>query len=503
MSTTTTAKPVRTSRWLLPESIAHAAAIYFLVTVLHRGLSFARATVFANVLSAAELGLWDMTFGFGLLASPIVVLGLPACLPRFGPRYEQRGQFRAFLRRILRVCLSVTFGLVLVFGLADRTLAAVIYGDPARADLARLAALCLAGLALFDILQTVFHGLRLFRMVSFVHLLLNVSFAALGIFLLLVAAPTAKSVATAHVLSTFAVVAGVGLWLARRLPADDPVAEMERPADFWKRMATYAFWVWAVNALMSLLIYVDRIMLIHWSGQDHTRTLAQLGVYHVFRLVGLLVATLSGVFASIAVPHMGHHWEAGRHDHVKLQLGAFVKVAALGLCAAAVGLLAVHGFLLNTFFPGKYGAAPRLMGAVLTSVTVAGLYCIIGTYLLCLEKPWLTVVAGLCAVAANVVLNALLIPVYQLYGAALATALGTAVGVAVLLAVTRTQGWRFDPGLVVVVAAPLALLLGPLAAGLTFAVVVWMACRPGWLLTAPEMEVIGGQWNRLVSRFRG
>ena len=502
MSASATPAATRTCRWLVPESIGQAAIICFMVTVLHRGLSFVRATIFANVLSPAELGLWDMTFGFGLLAAPIVVLGLPACLARFAPRYEQRGHLWTFFKRILRICVSTTLGLALVFGLADRALAVLIYGDAARADLARLAAMCLAGLALFDILQTVFQGLRLFRMVSLIHVLLNISFASIGIGLLWLVGPYAKSVACAHVVSTFVVVVGVGVWLYRRLPADQGVEPVDRAGVFWRRMATYALWVWVVNTLMSLLIYVDRVMLIHWSGRAQASALAQLGAYHVFRLVALLVVTFAGVINSVMVPHMGHHWEAGRRDQVKLLLGTTVKACALGLTGMAVVLLAVHGPLLNAFFAGKYPGAPGVMGAVLTLVVLGGLYGVINPYLLCLEKPWLSAVAGGTALVVNVVLNVVLIPEYQLHGAAMATALGMTAGVGVLLVVTRRQGWRFDRGVVVLVAMPLSLLLGMGPAAAVFVVATWLVVRHGWFLTLAERSLVAEQATAAWNRFR-
>jgi len=491
----------RTDRLLSAETIGTSAMVYLIVTVLHRGLSFVRAAFFASRLTPTQLGLWDMTFGFGLLMAPIVVLGLPACLARYAPHYQEKGQLAGFLTRIVRLSLTVGLGLALVFGLADRMLATVIYGDPAQTELARLAALCLAGLLMFDIMQSVFQGLRLFRLVSLFHLLLNVSFAGLGALMLLSVAPTAQSVALAHIISTFAVVFGVVWWLRKRLPGGDPVAMTESKVVFWRRMATYTTWIWVFNGLMSLLVYVDRLMLIHCSGQPHDVSLAWLGSYHVFRLVGMLVLTVGAVFSSVLVPHMGHYWESGQRDRVRLLLGAIAKGVALALTGMAVVLLLVHEPVLDLLFAGKYGGGPDLMAAVLVFTAMMGMYSMIDPYVLCLEKPWLSAVSAMVAITANVALNVVLIPAYGLLGAATATALSMTVGTAVLMILCRRYGWRFDRGLVVLVALPLTLFLGPLVAAGAYLTAGLMLFRNGWLVTAEERELVVEQirtlWNRL------
>jgi len=499
MASTVTSES-RTERLLEPETIGASAVVYLIVTVLHRGMSFARAVFFASCLSPAELGLWDMAFGFALLMSPIVVLGLPASVIRYASHYEQKGQLAAFLGRILRVGVTAGLGLALIFGLADRLLASIIFGDPSRTELARLAALCLAGLVLFDVLQAVFHGLRLFRVVSLLHLMLNLLFAVLGGVLILGIAPIARTVTLAHVLSTVAVVAGCVFWLRKRLPGGDPAPMTESRRAFWRRMLTYSVWVWAIATLTNALFYVDRIMLIHWSGQDQAATLAQLGSYHVFRLVALLLATVGAVFNSVVVPHIGHYWEAGRRRHVRLLLGALVKGVAFALTAIGIVLLATHGMLLELIFAGKYTGSPGVTGAVLVATALMAVFGLIDPYVLCLEKPWLSAAAALGAVAANVALNAWLIPIYQLQGAATATALSVIVGVALLTVFTRMQGWRFGAGLIVLIALPTTLFFGAAPAAVALLIVGYLAYRRGWFLSVQERALIGEQWEKLMVR---
>ena len=217
-------------------------------------------------------------------------------------------------------------------------------------------------------------------------------------------------------LSTGLVVVGVAIVLKRRLPRDAEGVVSERAAEFWRRMATYAVWVWVANSLLGMFKYVDRLMLVHLSGQGQIEVLEQLGTYHVLRLMALLVSSFAGVLSGVLVPHLGHDWESGQREKVTLMLGATVKAAALGLVTAAVVLLALEGFLLDVVFGGKYSGGSCVLPAALAFSVFAGLYSLADPYLLCREKVWLSAVARLVALGLNVVLNALLIPSYQLYG---------------------------------------------------------------------------------------
>src|SRR3954469_7853618 len=94
-----------TSRRLVPDTLAASVTVLLLANIVQRSIGFGRGILFCRWLSPDELGTWDMAYSFLLLASPVVVLGLPGTFGRYLERYRQRGQLRTFLRRAI-VCTA-------------------------------------------------------------------------------------------------------------------------------------------------------------------------------------------------------------------------------------------------------------------------------------------------------------------------------------------------------------------------------------------------------------
>src|SRR6187549_1339532 len=97
--TVTTERPTTPSAGMLPDTLAASVTILLVANLVQRSIGFGRGILFCRWLSPDELGTWDMAYSFLLLASPVVVLGLPGTFGRYLERYRQRGQLRTFLRR--------------------------------------------------------------------------------------------------------------------------------------------------------------------------------------------------------------------------------------------------------------------------------------------------------------------------------------------------------------------------------------------------------------------
>ncbi|MGD0516345.1 MAG: hypothetical protein ABSA26_02310, partial [Thermoguttaceae bacterium] len=81
------------------DSLVHSVVLWLALMAVQRAVGFLRAILFCRWLDVGQLGLWDMTFGFLMLAGPLAMLALPGTFGRYAEYYRLRGQLRPFLAR--------------------------------------------------------------------------------------------------------------------------------------------------------------------------------------------------------------------------------------------------------------------------------------------------------------------------------------------------------------------------------------------------------------------
>ena len=444
-----------------------------------KAVGFLRSLYTCRLLPQEELGRWDLAYGFLLLAAPVVMLGIPGSFGRYLEHFAQRRCLRGMLRRCLLALGGLTLAGVLALVAFPRGFAWLILDLPQQ----RTFVFYLAGALGFSmwmfVLQEVFGGLRRFRLVAALQALHTLLFAVSSVALLLWWRKAAEAVLLGFALAA-AVSTTLGLWWLRstwdQLPEDH-----HRGSTFplWRRMMQFALWVWLTNWLANLFQVMDRYMLVHLSRLEPHRVLAQVGNYHAAWVLPLVVITVAGVIHSALVPHLSQSWEQGRRVHVRRTLRRFVRLGSLVLCLVLLGIQGLHVPMFHWFLQHKYPLAGEVLPWVSVLVAWAVLALLVGCYLWCAERAHWETAAVAAALAANAVLNALLIPRWQLHGAVVATTAAHLVLLGVMVAVAARQGWPLRGREWLLLAAPGTLLVGV------------------WLLAAVTMLLL---WDLLVAQ---
>ena len=180
------------------DTLVDSVLILLALAVVQRLVGFVRAVLFCRWLDPEQLGLWDMSFSFLLLAAPLSVLAIPGVFGRYLEHYRQRGQLRMFLRRTMLACGGLTLASVLGILVARRWVSSLIFGTEDQAGLVAFAAGSLLVVIAYNFLIELFTALRNIRLVSVMQLVNSVSFAALALGLLLGWQCTAKSVLVSY-----------------------------------------------------------------------------------------------------------------------------------------------------------------------------------------------------------------------------------------------------------------------------------------------------------------
>jgi O-antigen/teichoic acid export membrane protein len=475
------------------------------VTVVQRLVGFGRGVIFCRWLTPEALGQWDLAFGFLLLAAPVAVLGLPGSFGRYVEYYRQRGQLRAFLRRATTWTVVFAALAVAAILLTPGWFAEQIFGDARLARLAVLAGLCLAIVIGHHFLESLLMALRRSRVVSGMQFCQSLGFACLSVALLAWWRAGPESALVAYALASLVSAAGALLWLRRAL-AELPDEEQAPPPwrAFWARLLPFAAWIWAANLLANLFGVIDRYMLVHCSGLDAAAALADVGNYHSSRIVPLLLIGVASLLGSILMPYLSHDWEAGRRKQVAARMNLAVKLVALALLAAGVGVLLAAPLLFNIAFAGKYDGGLAALPWTLTYCVWFGVAIVAQNYLWCCERAKLCSAALLAGLLLNVGLNLVLVPRYGLMGAVWGTAAANLLALLLPFAFSRAAGMRFDRGAWALALAPAALGFGAWPAAVALAGLLAAALRGERLFNFEEKQqlrsVARGYLGRLGKR---
>jgi O-antigen/teichoic acid export membrane protein len=124
-------------------------------------------------------------------------------------------------------------------------------------------------------------------------------------------------------------------------------------------------------------------------------------------------------------------------------------------------------------------------------------------YIWCAEKTKIGSVPLGIGLVANILLNLLLLPIWGLMGAVLATTISTGLALGLLYRLNRHEGMELKSGLLWLSAAPAALGGGAWLGAAVLIVILVAAPFSKTLFTADERTVIGGFFRHQLELLSG
>jgi O-antigen/teichoic acid export membrane protein len=486
------------------DTLTDGVMIVLVLMLVQRSVGFVRAILFCRWLDPEQLGLWDMAFGFMMLAGPLVVLSLPGAFGRYAEYYRCRGQLRKFLWETTAVCMLLT--LVGIGGIVcfRQTLSTLIFGTPDHESLVLLLAACLLAIVAYNYSISLFTALRTVRLASAMEFVNGIMFAVLGVSLLVGWRCDAMAVIAAYGGASLICVIGASYWYGAAWKSEQPTALAPSltgggeciESGIWRKLLPFAAWILLINMLTNLYGYVDRSLILHFAPGSEGDRLAMVGQYHSARVVPLLLASLATMISVILLPHLSHDWESGRRKRVSFRLNLFLKLATLGLFAVATTVLAIAPILFEVAFRGKFSGGSAALPGMLAATVWFGAAAIAQQYIWCAERASLVSYALVAGLAVNAVINLLLLPVLGLTSAVLAAIAANLVMLLLILVFARLLGFRVHPGAWILLAAPASLCLGPWVAISVLAAILFVALRSEMIFIPEDKEKIAEKLER-------
>ena len=394
------------------------------VRVFQMVLSFLLTLILARTLGPGGYGVYAFAFAFlTLLAIPAQV-GLPQLVVRETAKAHakedwllMRGIWQWTMRFVFLFSLAVVMGVGGVLWLGQPWI------DPTRHATLIAGLLLVPLIALGNLRGAALRGLHHVVLGQLPESIIPTGLLAVLIVLVVWLAPTEpltpQKVMTLHVVSVGFAFA-IGAWLLWRFRPGGVKVERQsrREPAAWRRAALPLA---LVSGLQLFNSYADILLL------GMMRTDVEVGVYRVVVQMSNLVMFGLGAVNLVLQPHFARLYAQG--DQARLQ--QLVTTSARVILALALPpvllLMFAGGPLMGWLFGSAY-----VIGAIALSILAVGQLCnaavgSVGALLNMTGHEQDTLRGVACAAVVNVVLNLVLIPLYGMAGAAVATAVSLGV----------------------------------------------------------------------------
>ncbi len=398
----------------------HGAIVVFVMSILASGFGYILRLMLAKNLIPSEFGLvYAVIACFGLIYI-FQHLGLNEALTWFIATHRLREQYSRIKSAIVFVVCFQTFtaiilGLVLIVS-AD-WFAVHYFGNSLAANLVLIHAILLVLLPFETVFQSIFQGFHFMHLYSGVNLVrvlvtlvatygfLSVGFGVLSVFYgYLVAA-----------LVPFVV--WFPLFLRRIMPQYSNLAytvDKKLVSDLFSFGVPVIF----TSVAGIVMTYTDTIMLTGY------RSLEEVGLYNAAVPTASLLWVIASSLTIVTFPITTELWEKKQHAQLRAGIELLYKYAIIFIIPFALTLYIYPDLILRTLFGEAYMPAAVVLqvlsfGAVLYTIGKVNDAIFLG-----IGKPRISSRIAITGAVFNIVGNAVLIPSYGMFGAAISTVAG-------------------------------------------------------------------------------
>ncbi|QDT06401.1 MurJ-like flippase [Rubripirellula lacrimiformis] len=430
------------------------------MTIVQRGLGFFRGIWFCRLLDDAVVGQWSMAYDFITMITPVMLLGIPGSLPRYVEHYRVRGHLSPLVRRMLTATVILGSGFFIAIMLFPDFFGWLVFLQPQGMSLVYSVGVGVVAIVAFNFVYQMVSALRQVRVASIMQFVQSVAFTILGVAWLSLAGGLTGLVYAFVAATLLAMVPGMTSLV--RGWAGLPVSEEPfEPSPMWRRLMPYAAALWAMNLLSNVFALSDRYMILHMLPGDDLQTQAAVGQYHSGRIIPVLLISLATMVSGVLMPYLTADWEAGNKDKVRESLRRILFATSTLFTAGAACSLVLAPWFFRVVLENRYAEGLQMMPMTFVFCIWVSLATIGQDYLWVAEKGKWVAVSIAAGLAVNVALNFVLLPMWGLEGAVVATLVANAVVLGALWIAMSKFGYRLDLTTFILSLLPATLLAGP------------------------------------------
>ncbi len=471
--------------------------IMLAMTVVQRGLGFFRGIWFCRLLDDAVVGQWAMAHDFMAYVTPVMLLGMPGSMPRYVEHFRVQGHLVSFVRRLLiaTVVLGVLF-------LASLTLLPSWFGwlvflDPQSTSLVYSVGAGVLTVIAFNFVYQLVSSLRQIRVASTMQFVQSVGFTVIGIGWLTCGGSISGLVYSFAASTMLAIIPGA-LSLTTGWSGLPTSRTMFDARSMWRRLLPYAGALWAMNLLTNVFALSDRYMILHLLPRGEITGQAAVGQYHSGRIIPVLLMSLATLVSGVLLPYLSADWEAGKCDAVRERLRKILFAVSVSFSVGAAIALLLAPWFFSAVLENRYTDGLNLMPMAFVFCIWFAIATIGQNYLWVAERgKWVAVAIG-AGLVTNVVLNMLLLPLWGLHGAVVATLVANAIVLIGIWSAMARYGYELDSTTFYATIIPATLLAGPWVALISAAITCLASPHvKTWCSEAASLVQRSGRLSRL------
>jgi len=382
----------------------------------------------ARSLSVFDYGMFYLIFA---LVSFLVIfrdLGLNLALTKFIPEFILKKQFGKVKSSIvITILFQMLFALpitLVLFFFSDQ-ISVAIAGTASASIIVKILGIWFFAMIFFHVFRSAFQGLQdpvpyatmevFYILLTFLLVVFSVRIFHLGV----------SGVALAYLISVpILLTTWLGITWKRHPQIFKEKVHIEKP--IIKKMFRFALPVFIGGIGGIILGHMDTIMI----GVFHTPT--EVGLYQVAQPITFLILYFPAALGVVLLPITSEIWARREKRLLGQALHPILKFSAMIIIPAVFVLIAFPDVVLRSVFGPSYVLAAMTLQILTAAMIASTLFAILQSIAAGIGKPIIiTEVVGAMA-CLNFIVNLVLIPLYGIVGAAVATFISSLVGLFLL-----------------------------------------------------------------------
>ncbi|GBE18160.1 stage V sporulation protein B [archaeon BMS3Abin16] len=410
------------------KTVVKGAGIFFIGAVLSRFITYFTRIFIARYFGPADYGLFSLGLAIIGFAGAFAVLGLPAGVTRYISYYRSKKE-EAQVKGVLIFSLFAVALVSCIFGgalfLVSPQIAIIVFHKPELTNVFRIFAISVPFAALSSVLTSSFEGFQDIKyrvyteriILNVLKLVSIVFFGVLGYGVLgIVWGYTLATVLTFFIALYF---------LESRVFS---LRTKIKPIYIKREMLVFSLPLMLAGFMSTIMTRIDTVML------GYFRSAVEVGIYNAAVPTAQILNIATSSMAVLFLPVITELYARGQKEPLEVVYKTVTKWTFYLNLPVLLIMVFFSPQVMNLMFGPEY-----IAGYLALSILATGLFT--GTlsfapyYLLTMSKNTRTIFfISIVATLINVVLNWVLIPVYGLVGAAMATAATYLVNLVLLLA---------------------------------------------------------------------
>ncbi len=395
-----------------------SVGIVFFVSLISAFIAYLIRFVLAKNLSVEDYGLFYAVLSIILLVVLIEKLGLDEALTKFIAEFRARKKkslIKSSIISIFFITSAMSILLTIVLIMSSNFLAVNYFHNPKAQILIILLAVFLIFRQVTFLIKGIFRGFGDMANYSLLDMTRNV----LILLICFIGFLFTKSIlvpAFAYLLSSIFLII-IFIPLIFKIFPEFKEIRLRYSRPLILRLLKFGMPMILGSACLFILEYIDTIMLTYFSG------LRSVGLYNVAYPLASILSYFGVAVATVVFPFASELWAMRYKDKLQAGVNLIYRYAFIIMWPFSVIMFAFPELVLSVFFGAKYLEASAPLKILSIGMLFLALANINGQIISGIGKPKTFTKIIVISSLLNVILNLILVPLYDILGASIATSL--------------------------------------------------------------------------------